>query len=200
MNKQEFLTQLHRELSGLPQDDLEERLTFYREMIDDRMEDGLSEEDAVAAVGSVEEIVSQIVSDTPFVKIAKERIRSGRHPGVWEIVLLILGSPLWISLLAAAFAVVLAVYVSLLAVIICLWAVFASFVGCAVGCILAGIIFICRGTALSGIAAIGAGIACAGLSIFMFYGCKAATKGLFVLTKRGAVWTKNRILRKEAAR
>ena len=37
MNKQEFLTQLRQGLSGLPQDDIEKRLTFYSEMIDDRI-------------------------------------------------------------------------------------------------------------------------------------------------------------------
>ena len=43
MNKQDFLVQLRKGLSGLPQDDIEERLTFYKEMIEDRMEEGFSE-------------------------------------------------------------------------------------------------------------------------------------------------------------
>ncbi len=33
MNKQEFLTDLRKALSGLPQDDIEERIAFYGEMI-----------------------------------------------------------------------------------------------------------------------------------------------------------------------
>ena len=52
MTKREFLAQLRKGLSGLPQDDIEERLTFYGEMIEDRKEEGLSEEEAVSAVGS----------------------------------------------------------------------------------------------------------------------------------------------------
>ena len=51
MRKQEFLVQLRKGLSGLPQDEIEERLTFYEEMLDDRIEEGLSEEQAVLAVG-----------------------------------------------------------------------------------------------------------------------------------------------------
>lgn len=47
MNKQEFFVQLCRSLSGLPQTDIEERLTFYGEMLDERIEDVLSEEEAV---------------------------------------------------------------------------------------------------------------------------------------------------------
>jgi hypothetical protein len=41
MNKQEFLTALKKALSPLSKADLEERLSFYSEMIDDRIEEGL---------------------------------------------------------------------------------------------------------------------------------------------------------------
>ena len=41
MNKKDFLARLREGLSGLPQDDVAERLTFYAEMIDDKVEDGL---------------------------------------------------------------------------------------------------------------------------------------------------------------
>ena len=93
MSKQEFLAQLRKGLSGLPQDDIEERLTFYGEMIEDRKEEGLSEEEAVSAVGNVDEIVEQVVAEVPLVKIAKERIKSKRRLSAGEIVLLALGSP-----------------------------------------------------------------------------------------------------------
>ena len=42
MTKNEFLEQLRRGLSGLPMEDIDERLNFYSEMIDDRIEEGLS--------------------------------------------------------------------------------------------------------------------------------------------------------------
>ena len=48
MNKQEFIALLRKGLSGLPQKELEERLTFYSEMIDDRIEEGLTETTAYA--------------------------------------------------------------------------------------------------------------------------------------------------------
>ena len=87
MSKQEFLAQLRKGLSGLPQDDIEERLTFYSEMIEDRMEDGLSEDEAVSSVGSVDEIVSQAVAETPLMKTSKEKRKSKRQPRAGEIVL-----------------------------------------------------------------------------------------------------------------
>ena len=44
MDKQAFLNRLREGLNGLPQDDIAERLNFYSEMIDDRVENGMSEE------------------------------------------------------------------------------------------------------------------------------------------------------------
>ncbi len=180
MHKQEFIARLRKRLSGLPQGDIEERLTFYCEMIDDRMEEGLSEEDAVSAVGSVDEVISQIAADIP---LAKERIFPRRQK-TWEVVLLVLGSPIWLSLLIAAFAVILSLYISLWAVIISLWAVFVSLLVCSIGGVVACTILAIGGNGPSGVAMLSAGIVCAGLSIFMFYGCKAVTKGTLFLTKK----------------
>ncbi len=199
MNKQDFLAQLRKGLYGLPQDDIEERLTFYSEMIEDRMEEGLSEEEAVSGIGSVDEIVAQVVADIPLAKIAKERIKSNRRLKAWEIVLLVLGSPVWLSLCLAAFAVIITIYISLWSVIIILWSIFASLIGCTISGLLGGIVFACKGNVLTGIAMIGVGFVCAGLSIFMFYGCNAATMGIVILTKKFAVWIKNCFIKKEVA-
>lgn len=191
MHKQAFLAALREGLSGLPQEEIEERLTFYSEMVDDRMEEGLSEEEAVAAAGTVEEIIQQVITGTPLVKIAKERIRPKRHLKAWEIVLLVLGSPVWLSLGLAAVAVMAALYVSLWAVMVSLWAVFGSLaVGAVVGvpeCIL----FAAHGSGAAGLMTLSAGLICAGLAILMFFGCKAATKGILAGTKRATVWMKH---------
>lgn len=199
MLKQEFLAQLGKGLSGLPRDDLEERLNFYSEMIDDRMEAGLSEEEAVSAIGSVDQIATQIIADTPLAKLAKERIQPKRRLKVWEIVLLVLGSPIWFSLLVAAFAVVFSLYVVLWAVIISLWAVFVSVSASTLGGLASGIALATSGNSHAGIAMIGAGIVCAGLSILLFFGCKAATKGILWLTKKIALNIKSCFLKKEGA-
>ena len=76
MLKQEFLDALKSRLAGLPQKEVEERLDFYSEMIDDKLEENISEEDAVAEMGPIEDIASQIIGDIPFSKIIKEKARS----------------------------------------------------------------------------------------------------------------------------
>ena len=199
MSKQEFLEQLQKGLRGLPKEDVEGRLMFYSEMIDDRIEEGLSEEEAVAAVGDVEEIVRQVIADTPLAKIAKERIRPKRQLKAWEITLLALGSPIWLSLGIAAAAVFLAIYISIWSVAVSLWAVFASFAVSAVGSIPASVFIIAGRSGVSGAVVIAAGMVCAGLSILMFYACMAATKGILLLTKKIAVWIKNCFIGREEA-
>ncbi len=192
MNKQEFLERLQVVLSGLPREEAQERLNFYAEMIDDRIEEGLSEKEAVLAVGNIDEITAEIAQAIP------EKPRCERKFKPWEIVLLILGAPLWLSLLIAAFAVILSLYISLWAAIISLWAVFGALCAGTVGAATSGIGFLCHGHAASGAAMIGTALVCAGLSIFLFFGCRLATHGTVLLTKRVADGVKRCFTKKEA--
>ena len=199
MNKQTFLAELGKGLCGLPQKEIEERSAFYTEMIDDRMEEGLSEEDAVNEVGSVDEILAQILADSPLRKIVTEKIKPKRRLKALEITLLAVGSPLWLSLLIAAFAVVLSLYVSLGSVIVSLWAVFVALGACVLGGIVAGVGFFMGGYGLAGIVMIAMVIICAGLSIFFFFGCKYLTKAMLICSKKSILAIKKRVIGKEGA-
>lgn len=190
---------MHSGLSGLPRDEIDERLTFYSEMIDDRLEEGLSEEAAVTAAGPVDEIIAQAIADVPLTKLVKQTIAPKRKMRAWEIVLLVLGAPIWLSLLVAAFAVVFSIYVTLWSVLLSLWAIFASLAIGSVAGIAAGIAYAFRGNVLNGLVLIGAALVLAGLSVFMFFGCRAATKGILFLTKKLAIGIKNRFIKKEDA-
>ncbi len=191
MNKQEFIRELKSSLVGLPEEEVYESIDYYSEIIDDYIEDGISEEDAVASLGNIDEVVSQIIKDTPLTKLVKAKVKPNRTLRVWEIILLVLGSPIWLSLLIAVFAVILSFYISLWAVIISLWAVFVSVAVCVPSCILVGVFFY----NITGVVMIATGLVCFGLSIFLFFGCKAATKGFLILTKNLVIWTKNRFIK-----
>ena len=71
MNKEQFLSELSRRLDGLNGNDLYRTLEYYAEMIDDRMEEGMSEEAAVAALGDAEAIAREIMQDAPARESAK---------------------------------------------------------------------------------------------------------------------------------
>lgn len=200
MREQEFLAELRKGLSGLPQDDIEERMTFYSEMINDRIEEGLTEENAVAEIGTVQDVVSQIMSEIPLSKIVKEKVKQKRALSAWEIVLLVLGSPIWLSLLIAACVIVLSVYVAIWSVIVSLWAVEFGVAVCSLGGILSAAIWAIRNNAWQSVAMLGACLACVGISILLFFGCKQVTKGVFILTKKFLVSVKSWFIRKEEAK
>lgn len=199
MNKSDFALKLYEKLPLLPSEEIDERLSFYFEMIDDRIDEGLTEEEAVSEIGSVDDIAQQIIADIPLSVIVKKKVKSKRRLKVSEIILLVLGSPIWLSLIIAIFAIILSLYISLWAVIISLWVVFASLVACSLGSVVACAVFATGGNATSGVVVLAAGFVCAGLAIFMFYGCKAATKGILILTKKMAMWLKNCFIKKEVA-
>lgn len=198
MNKTEFLQDLRKSLSGLPQGEIDERISFYEEMIDDRVEEGLTEEEAIEAIGPVNTIVLQTISDTPLTKIVKERVSPKRRMKIWEIVLIVLGSPIWLSLLIGAIAVLISVYVVLWSVVISMWAVVISFVAGTIAGIAGGIFLCSRSNLTQGLLFVSAGLVLAGLSVYAFYGCKAATKALAKVSAGIALRVKRWFVRKEA--
>ena len=195
MTKESLLMWLREAFSAYPPEEVEERLRFYEELIDDRMEEGFTEEEAVASLGSLEEVIAKMGAEMPPLKKRKAKL----HLKWWEILLIVLGFPLWLPLLIAAFAVGLAVYISVWSVIASLWAVFLSVVVCSFFAILIGIGGSLFGNRMKGIALLGAGIFCFGLSILLFWGCKAATDGILFLTKKLLRAIKNCFVRKECA-
>lgn len=197
MNKQEFLTGLRMRLSGLPQEDIEERLAFYSEMIDDRIEEGLSEEEAINGIGSIESIVSQTVSDIPMTKLVKEKIKPKRQLTVFEILLLVLGAPIWLPLLISVAVVLLSIFISLWTVVLSIWLVFASAIALIIGSIIVGAKHAVLGNCLNSIMMAGAGLVCSGFLIFAFYLCKAVTKGAVKLSQLIALSIKNRLISRE---
>ena len=195
MKRVEFLRELQARLWALPEGDIQCSLDYYSEMIDDRMEDGLSEEEAVAAIGNLDEIVQQILGETPRPPVVVEPGKKGKpakdNTRTWLIILLILGSPVWIPLAASVIGTVISVYVSLWTVVIALYAAFFALAVSSVGCIVAS--FFMLGGITDGIVAWGAALVCAGLAILLLLLANLAAKGLVKLTK--LVW--NSIFRRK---
>ena len=187
MTKQEFLAQLRESMVNIPQEEREERLTFYEEMINDRMEEGLLEEDAV----------SQISTDITFSKTEEEKVTVKRKHKSWETVTIVVGSPLWIVLSIALVAITISLFASLWSLVGSAWSVFVSLCAGALVGVVECIVFACLGTWSTGFAFLGLGLVCGGLSILAFFGCKEATKGSVWLTKKFVLWVKSWFKKKE---
>lgn len=195
MTKHEFISALRAKLSNLPKKDAEERLLFYEEMIDDRIEDGLSEIDAISDIGTIEEIYSQIVKEVPLYRIIGEKIKQKRPCGGGKIAIIISTSIIWFPIMIAMFAVAISLFASLWSVAAVLWSVFASLAAAVLAGAVMGILNILGGNLVLGLLLISAGTVSLGLCIFSFYGSKYSTKGLAILTKKTAIGIKNIMLR-----
>ena len=113
MTKKEFLSELKKKLRGLSANEARERINFYSEIIDDKIEEGLSEQDAVGEVGNVDDIAEQIIGE---MSEAGNKPKSTKNSSVAQRVLLIIGSPIWVSILISVYAVVWSVVIALWAV------------------------------------------------------------------------------------
>ena len=85
MTKQEFLENIRKEMKGLPECEVEERTAFYSEMIDDRVEDGMSEEEAVASLGNINEIIDNIKGELQLNTIVKNKIESQKKKSFGQL-------------------------------------------------------------------------------------------------------------------
>ena len=197
MYKEAFLEELRTRLQGLPEADIEERVAFYSELIDDRMEEGLTEEQAIAETGPIDEIVSQIIAETPLHKLVKASAQTRKPMTGGQIALIAAGSPLWAALGVAALAVLFALYLVLWGLVLALWVIFGAFVISALACVAVCVYQFIMGQPLQAMMALGAGLFLAGLSIFLFFGCLAATKGMAKLSRKILVWIKSLFIRKE---
>ncbi|MCW9134699.1 DUF1700 domain-containing protein [Bacillus paramycoides] len=106
MNKAYFLDSLKQNLKSLSKEERLKFISYYEEIIEDYIEDGYSEKDAVEKVGNPL-IIAQDILKEPREKQVKVFSKSGK---IFIGFLIILGFPLWGSLLLAGIVLVLSGY------------------------------------------------------------------------------------------
>ena len=113
MTKADFLQLLERALSQLSEEERRANLEYYSELLDDTLEEGMTEAEATAKLGSPAAIAESILQEMPLSKLVSTRMKpkSGWTP--LAIILAVVGSPVWVPLLLAGVAVVAALFVSI---------------------------------------------------------------------------------------
>ncbi len=189
---------------GLSQEELAIKLNVVRQTVS-KWEQGLSSPDAEQLVRlaealetSVGVLVGESVEET-CEKPTEAEEKPNRSRKVWSIILICLGSPIWISLAAAVFAVAVSIYATLWACIGSLWSCFAAIAVSAVAMVIYGGTFLTIRVPLA-LVFLAAAFVLAGLSIFAFFGCKWATNGAVKLTKLIALGLKRLFTKKEASK
>ncbi|WP_408648278.1 DUF1700 domain-containing protein [Vallitalea pronyensis] len=177
MNKKAFLYALSELLSSLPKVEREKTLSYYAEIIDDQMEEGMTEEEAVDALGDVAHLADLAILNTPMSTLVKSKMRYNNNRLL--TVLLILGFPLWFPL-SVVFAVIgVALYIVAWAAVASVWVASASSVGAAVVSLFNT--FFTNGVG-NGVVFFGLFMTGVGLSVLLFFGAFLLSKLLIKFT------------------
>ena len=210
MTKEQFLRELQNRLSFLPSTEVAPFISYYREMIEDRMEEGMSEADAVAGLGDIGRIVEVIQYEMPVTSLVVSSVREktseakakaeSRWPAWGKglvIALLIIGSPIWVSLLVAGLGLLIGLLAAKLAIIVAVAAVVLAMAVGSVAALVIGCVNLFSQPA-AGIALIGAGLLGVGLTILAYLLAVIIIKGIIQLIKLLFHWLKGLFVKKEA--
>ena len=183
MNKEEYLDAIRGRISAMPADDINRFMDYYSEMIDDRVEDGLSEDEAVADMGSPDAAVEQILEEMPLTKLVKEKIKPKHELRAWEVVLIVLGSPVWIPLLITAAVLLLTLWIVAFALLISFYAVVLSFVVAGICGLICIIPLFIANSPYTAVLMLGAALIGIGIAILFVVSVKPVTIGIFKVCK-----------------
>lgn len=186
MKKNEFLDKLRLEIHSLPYDEVEKTIAYYDEMISDRMEDGSSEDEAVASLGTPESIARDLLAHQPFSTIIKRRYEDFKKKNdpnntAAVVVIMILLFPVWFPIAMSALSFAASIFAGIGSLIIALWAISLAIGVGGIALIISSVFGFATAFIPTGFFAIGSGIALIGLSILAFVGAYYGTIGIVKL-------------------
>lgn len=168
MNKREFLNDLDSKLDFLTEEERNKTINYYSEIIEDRIESGASEEEAVLQTESTEVIAKKLMTENNTQKNTSEKVLDfidklfEKHGYLFMLVIAILSIPLWTPILGGVLGLVCAIFLLLFGMI-----AFGA-VGSVISLILA-ISYITQ-SLLYTISTLGASMFCAGFAILVTIG------------------------------
>ena len=197
MTKSKFILKLRNKLSNFPEIEVNDRISFYSEIIDDYIDEGLSETEAVLKLGDIDDICYVIAGDIPLSKIAKKKLKNTRKLSSLNIVLLIIGFPLWFSLLVAGFAVIISIYAALWSVVISLWSVVVSCGATSLASLLLFMVYLFEGNPVLGFCLLGTACVLLGIAALFLLLSKYLTDLTIKVPKLFFKWIKKLFILKE---
>ena len=191
MNKAEFLGELAGRLTGLKPEEIAPRLAYYDEMIDARVAYGMTEEEAVNEIGTVDSVVDLIMSEIPLSRLVTGEVMPGGKKSSGKLILLLLTFPIWLPLIIVLFTLIITFYIVIWTLVIVLFTVVLAFAVAALGSLLLSVPFFAGGSFSGGGFMIGLAFIMLGLTILMFNISALLTRGLIKLSKLIILGIKN---------
>lgn len=195
MTRTEFLNELEQRLSVLSECDRKRSLGYFEEMIADRMEEGMTEEEAVDSLESIDEIANRILNESAE-PAAEPKAKDFHGCPMWlAIVLAVLAAPIWLP-------VAVSIVVGLFCLYLVPWSLILGLFSAALGCFFGGLFgavvsFFVIPTAgiYASMLMLGLSLCCIGVGILLVFPSVIFTRWLILGTKW--CWQKLVSLRKE---
>lgn len=202
MNRTEYLGKLAAQIATLPDEEITRSLAFYSEAIDDRMEAGLSEEEAVAQLEPPAVAARTIIEELPIVPRAVAVTR--RRSESLFLTLAVIGSPIWLSLAIGVVGAAAGIYIAIWAMVFALWAIVICFAAgplLGVGVLIwdLAIMGFTTDAFAEGLWQFGIGVILGGLGLLLIRPAIAATRGLAGLSARWIKAVAARFVRRDTS-
>ncbi len=109
MSKREFIASLRERLQSLPAYEVEKTIAYYEELIADYVEIGMTEEEAVARLGNINDIVNNTFQERSIPELVRANIHTKKSGSTnFKPLLFLLTFPLWFPLLMTGFGLLMA--------------------------------------------------------------------------------------------
>lgn len=197
MKKAEFIKTLKDKLRGYPEEVVNNAVSYYVELIDDAVEDGQIEEQVIASLGAIDDIVNTILKEVPLRRLVIDKMKPKRRLETWEIVLIILAFPIWLPLLISLFGIIIGLFAGFGGLIVGLWAgeigILMSGLAITIGYPIMNVV---SGPVADLSVYIGSGIFVLGLGLFLIVPMCYLTSLIFKLVKAIVTGIKRLLVRK----
>ncbi len=176
MSKSIFIDTLRGLLEPLNKEERDKFISYYEEIIEDYKESGLTEQEVIDKIGSPQSIANDILSEQNSINIPSSNSK------ILNKILLILGFPLWGSLLLTAVLFILSVYIVILCILFTTGVSSIAFFGAALVSII-GSPFMMFDTLNVGVVQLGLGVSSIGMSILLGFITIYLSKNIIGITK-----------------
>ena len=187
LTKEKFILKLSLRLKDLDTSDIEKACEFYSKMIDDRVDDGMSKEEAIEALGPMDYIEASIRdnirNNASFTHICNNDtlddilpIKEKRELNGSVLILLILSFPIWFSLIVLALALALAIFIGIWAVVCSSYIANAALGVGGLATLLSGFGFLFTGNFSPAVLAISEALLLIGAGLVLFVALKYITR------------------------
>ena len=137
MTRNEWIAELRGllERRGVPASEVADALEYYAEAIDDRVEQGFSEQQALKEIGSPAQACDAVAETVPVAKRAVAAATATRERKALVGVLLLVGAVFWVPLAFGLLGAAAGVYATIWAAVLVVWAGIGSLLACGLGAV-----------------------------------------------------------------